>query len=74
MIALPHAVVESEEAYLVPSDGSVRARRMRRLGALIVGQEQMRAPSAEKTRSLLLSELRERGFSRTLLSSGEERG
>ncbi|KAL1524022.1 hypothetical protein AB1Y20_018936 [Prymnesium parvum] len=69
--ALGDAIVTAREVYLVPSDGSVRARQVERIGALVLSQEPLEAPPAEEVRALLLAELRERGVARTLLHPGE---
>ena len=61
------AVAWADETFVAPSDGSVRARRTERLGALVLSQEQLPAPSAEAARPLLLGLLRERGLRRALL-------
>ena len=67
---LAHRITSRDECFLVPSDGSVRARRVERLGALILSQTPLPAPPPERARGILLSALRERGLARTLLSGG----
>jgi ATP-dependent helicase HrpB len=68
-------VAWSDETFLVPSDGSVRARRVERLGTLTLSQEPLPAPTAEAARPLLLEALEERGLRRALFggdSTGSE--
>lgn len=60
------AIRWSDDVFVAPSDGSVRARRVERLGALILSQEPLPTPPPEQARPLLLSLLRERGLRRAL--------
>ncbi|EOD26637.1 hypothetical protein EMIHUDRAFT_236680 [Emiliania huxleyi CCMP1516] len=60
------AIRWSDDIFVAPSDGSVRARRVERLGALILSQEPLPTPPPELARPLLLSLLRERGLRRAL--------
>jgi ATP-dependent helicase HrpB len=67
--AVPPAYVRTrDEAYVVPSDGSVRARRVTRVGALEVGSTPLARPTAgsAQMQELLLQALRERGLRRAL--------
>ena len=64
------AIVWKDETFLVPSDGSVRRRRVERLGALVLSEETLPSATPEQARPLLLAALRERGLRRVLLSGG----
>jgi len=72
--ALAAALVEAEETFLAPSDGSVRARYTSRLGSLVLASEPLPAPSAKEAAPLLLRALRERGVEATLLRPADEAG
>ena len=64
------AIVWRDETFLAPSDGSVRRRRVERLGSLVLSDEPLPSATPEEARPLLLAALRERGLRRALLSSG----
>ena len=66
--ALAHAIRPSDDAFVAPSDGSLRARRTERLGAIVLSSIAAPAPAAGSAhaKSLLMSALRERGLSRGL--------
>ena len=65
---IPQHLTTSDEVYLVPSDGSVRARRVERLGAVEISSLPLSTPEAGSptTVALLLQALRERGLRRAL--------
>ena len=66
--AVPQHIISSDESYFVPSDGSVRARRVVRLGSIEISSLPLSAPLAgsEVTIGLLLTAMRERGLKRAL--------
>jgi ATP-dependent helicase HrpB len=66
------AIVCRDETFLAPSDGSVRRRRVERLGALALSDEPLPTPSPDEARPLLLKALRDRGLRRALLGGGQE--
>jgi ATP-dependent helicase HrpB len=68
--ALAPALRQADEAFVAPSDGSVRARRTVRLGSLILSSEPLPAPKPAQAAPLLLSSLRARGMEATLLRPG----
>ena len=66
--AIPERFVCADESYLAPSDGSVRAKRVERLGAIEISALPLPAPPAgsRTTTELLMRALRERGLRRAL--------
>jgi ATP-dependent helicase HrpB len=64
-------LVTSQASYFAPSDGSVRAKRVTRLGALELNAVPLPAPPADVVQGFLLAEVRRRGL--TWLLAGDER-
>eukprot|EP00965_Chrysotila_dentata_P125335 4143896-Pleurochrysis_carterae.AAC.2 len=61
------AVTVREETFLVPSDGSVRSRRVEALGAIVLSQVALPTPP-DVARKMMLEEICARGVYRTLFS------
>ena len=67
--ALRHRIRTADESFVAPSDGSLRARRTERLGAIVLSSVPLPAPAAGSADAigLLVGELRARGLRRALL-------
>ena len=70
--AVPHLIRTAEEAFMAPSDGSLRRRRVERLESIVLSSVTLPPPrpGSEQARGLLLEALRERGIRRVLFAEG----
>ena len=64
----------ADEIFVVPSDGSVRRRRVERIGAIVLSSEPLPAPSAAEAAPHLLAEIQRRGLGTALVKRGTPAG